>query len=494
MNKRIVAVCVLCAAVVFPVAAQAKIEFTEVMYDPAGTDTGREWIEIHNTANDTVDVSAMKLFEEGVNHTLKAIMGTTTLVGGQYAVIADDPAKFILDWPAYSGTLFDSSFSLKNTGEPLVLRGKDTDEDSIVFDPSLGAAGDGNSLQKQLSADGLVSWGAVLPTPGLAPRVSVAVSSPTAPVNASATSSTQNTSSATGSSGVDPDDSAVSVSESTSLSTVSAGVTRYIPVEPQIFCKINGKGELFAGIEATFSAQSWGLKKQPLQNARYVWNFGDGQTKEGQYVLHTYTQPGTYEVFLETASDVYSATDRLRVTVRSPQLNVTHSSDVIVIENQDSVAIDLFGLKVSQEARPDFVFPEHSIVSGRAEMTIDAERFSQTYAEVSRAGEAPITLCYLNGRVVATSTVRIARAIMAPTPKAASVKTAKATKVAKVAKTVAKPKAADTAAQKIDFSASRGEEQMIVLDTTAKERRLRYYGVTVGVLALLAFAWWYLLR
>ncbi len=501
MKKAIVVTCALYAMMALPMAAQARVEFTEVMYDPAGTDAGREWVEIHNTANESVDVSVLKLLEEGVNHGLKAAVGSGVLGAGQYAVIADDPAKFSADWPGYVGAVFDSSFSLKNSGEPLVLRGKDADEDSLAFDPALGAAGDGNSLQKQLSADGLVSWLAALPTPGTALSSSVVVTATNvSTTNVSTTSSPQNATTSQD----DTVDTAASPSvvESTNTSVVPASNTssvissvtaaaKYIPVEPQIFCKINGKGELLAGIEATFSAQSWGLKKQPLQNARYVWNFGDGQTKEGQYVLHTYMQPGTYELFLETASDVYSATDRLRVTVHLPQLALSHSADTLVIENQGTESIDLFGLKVSQAARPDFVFPEHSMVSGRAAMTIDAALFSRTYAEVLRADELPITLQYLNGRVVATSSAReVRREVAVQSMRAASPISVSASKT--TSKSIAKPKSAANASKTIVFAST--SDQVIVLDTTAKERQLQYYGATVGVLALLAFAWWYLLR
>lgn len=500
MKKAIVVTCALCAMVVLPMVAQARVEFTEVMYDPSGTDAGREWVEIHNTASDSVDISVLKLFEEGVNHGLKAAVGSGMLGAGQYAVIADDPTKFSADWPGYSGAVFDSSFSLKNGGEVLVLRGKDADEDSFAFDPTLGAAGDGNSLQKQLSADGLVSWVAVSPTPGAVFAPSVAATTNVSTTNGSTTSSPQNATTSQD----DTVDTAASPSvvESTNASVVLASNTssvvssvtaaaKYIPVEPQIFCKISGKGELLAGIEATFSAQSWGLKKQPLQNARYVWNFGDGQTKEGQYVLHTYMQPGTYELFLETASDVYSAIDRLRVTVHLPQLALSHSADTLVIENQGAESIDLFGLKVSQAARPDFVFPEHSMVSGRATMTIDATLFSRTYAEVLRADELPITLQYLNGRVVATSSMREVHreaAVQSMRVQSSAPAPAPTTK----SKSVAKPKPAANAAKTIVFAST--SDQVIVLDTTAKERQLQYYGATVGVLALLAFAWWYLLR
>ena len=492
MNIKISVVLALIVSAVFPVVAQAKIEFTEVMYDPAGTDTGREWIEIHNTGSAPVDVSAMKLSEEGVQHVLKASalgsVSTGLLDAGQYGVIADDPAKFLVDWSTYSGPLFDSSFSLKNTGEPIVLRSKDFDEDSLVFDPTIGAAGDGNSLQRQISAEGVMTWVVAVPTPG--GGLSVA--------DVSSTNGTSGTSSTTDS----PPPSATPAAETSSPVQVSAEmatpvVTKSIPVEPQIFCKISGKSEVFAGVETAFSAQGLGLKKQPLQNARYVWNFGDGQTKEGQYVLHTYTQPGTYDVFLAAASDVYSASDRLKVTVRSPQLSVAHSQEVLTILNQDTSSIDLFGLKLHQDGRNDFLFPEHSTLSGRAEMNIDTSLFSMAHADVSRAKELPITLQYLNGRVVATSSEReisptASETVAKVVPPKETKTVTKSTRA--VAKVVAKPKVADNASQTIDLTASSSEGQIIALDTTAKERRLNYYGATIGVLILLAFAWWYLLR
>lgn len=488
MKKRIVVLCTICAVVVLPVVVQAKIEFTEIMYDPTGSDAGREWIEVRNASSESVDVSALKLFEEGVHHGLKPIAGGTVLVGGQYAVIADDSVTFMLDWPAYSGVLFDSSFSLKNTGEALVLRNKDGDQDSIVFDPAVGGGGDGNSLRKQLSAVGLVSWGAALPSPGGEGVAAVGEVGSIVEQAGSSASSTLVSSSNEALSGQGGDiastDMSIADSASSGMPLVSV---KQIPVEPQIFGKISGKSEVFAGVETTFSAQGWGLKKQPLQNARYIWNFGDGQVAEGQYILHAYAQPGTYEIFLEVASDIYSATDRLQVVARMPQLVMNHSNEAITIKNHDTAAIDLFGLRIVQDGRADFYFPEHSMVAGGSAMTIDATRFSQGHAEVKRADEVPITLRYLNDRMVATSTRLLPR-------QGLSVPVSVPTKTTGAAKGLAKPKKVDTAAQKIDRSAVQGQEQVISLDTTAKERQLHYYGATVGVLIMLAFAWWYLLR
>ena len=82
-----------------------------------------------------------------MNHQIKAIQGTTTLSANSFSVIAADPTQFLKDYTHFSGTLFDSSFSLSNTGETLAL--KDSSgavTASVEYASTRGAAGDGNSL------------------------------------------------------------------------------------------------------------------------------------------------------------------------------------------------------------------------------------------------------------------------------------------------------------------------------------------------------------
>lgn len=133
------------------------------MYDLEGSDSDREWIELLNTGTD-VDLTNWR-FEEGVTqHTLTLKQGNAVVSNEQYAVIVDDYTQFLQDHPDFSGTVFDSSFSLSNTGENLKLR--DTANGNIIdeinYSTALGAAGDNNSLQRK--SDG--SWIAAFPTPG----------------------------------------------------------------------------------------------------------------------------------------------------------------------------------------------------------------------------------------------------------------------------------------------------------------------------------------
>lgn len=101
--------------------ASSNIEFSEIMYDLEGSDTDRGWIELYNGEETGVDLTNWRLDENGTQHILTLKQGSTTLASGSYAVISGNYEKFKEDNPSFSGTAFDSSFSLSNTGETLKI-------------------------------------------------------------------------------------------------------------------------------------------------------------------------------------------------------------------------------------------------------------------------------------------------------------------------------------------------------------------------------------
>ncbi|MBN1385835.1 lamin tail domain-containing protein [Candidatus Woesearchaeota archaeon] len=113
----------------------------EIMYDPAGTDSGHEWVELFNEQT-SVDMTGFRFYEGGSAHSLTLIQGSGTLPAGSYAIITDDADQFLLDFPSFSGTLFDSTWSsLSNTGELLEMRdASDLVMDSVFYNSSWGGA------------------------------------------------------------------------------------------------------------------------------------------------------------------------------------------------------------------------------------------------------------------------------------------------------------------------------------------------------------------
>ncbi len=135
------------------------------MYDAPGADTGREWIEVVNQGSQTIDIGKYKLLESGTNHTLKVVQGVSVLAPNGVAIIAADPTKFLSDYPAFVGTLFDSAFSLSNTGESLSLKDASSSVlDAVSYAATADANGTGGSLN--LSEGNFV---AAMASPGVYP-------------------------------------------------------------------------------------------------------------------------------------------------------------------------------------------------------------------------------------------------------------------------------------------------------------------------------------
>ena len=125
----------------------SAVIINEIMYDASGSDSGREWIEIYNDGSE-INLTGWKFYEGGTNHGLSLIRGDFILGNNEYAIISSDDVSFLLEYAGFSGTLFDSSFSLLNSGEELTIKNSSLDIiNSLTYSNSWGANGDGNSLQ-----------------------------------------------------------------------------------------------------------------------------------------------------------------------------------------------------------------------------------------------------------------------------------------------------------------------------------------------------------
>ena len=136
------------------------ILINEIMYDPQGKESGREWIEIYNNSQEYVDLTNWKLFENNTNHSLTLEQGNIKLSPFDYAVIIQDKQEFLKDYPEFNGTILKSSFSLSEN-EIIAIKNKDLEIDKIEYSQNYGAKGNGYSLQL---IDG--KWQESIPNPG----------------------------------------------------------------------------------------------------------------------------------------------------------------------------------------------------------------------------------------------------------------------------------------------------------------------------------------
>ena len=325
-----------------PSTASAQISITEIMYDLEGGDSGREWIEIYNSSSNSINLSDWKFFENDTNHGLTEVQGGSMFSSGSYAVIADNATTFKSDWGSYSGLLFDSSFSLSNTGELLSIRNAEgVDVDSVTYNSDWGAAGDGNSLNANGS-----SWSPATPTPG-GGSSSVVLESEVG--DDSEQSTTQSTSNSSGSS---------SNSDGTSsqrfLTNLDAGSDRV----------------MFVGAGEYFEAEAHDQFNGTLAAITYQWNFGNGKVAEGKRMFHQYDYPGTYVVTVTArAARDRQATDRFTVEVKPLELVISSvTPQYIAVENKTNRDIDLsmWALRSGPER---FDFPEGTVILAGSTLT-----------------------------------------------------------------------------------------------------------------------------
>lgn len=327
--------------------ALAQVSISEIMYNPKGSDTGHEWVEVVNEGSSDVDLAQCKFVEIGTattNHGIVAVQGGATLTPGAYAIIADNAQTFLVDHPGFVGVVTDSSFSLNNTGETIAFKMPDGTLDTVSYTKDMGANEDGNSLQKIAGV-----WHGDTPTPGAA-HISVA-SSPAQELSSNISSATP--------------------------AIISTNPASSFPVESQIFADAGAALRVVStGAPIMFTGRVLGIKKDPIENARMVWSFGDGGRAEGAGVEHTYYYPGDYIVVLDAASGHYSASDRVTVHVVTPSLALQTGGDTthsfVAIENRGGDELDLSEWQV-ESAGKIFVLPKNTIIGAHKILTLASE-------------------------------------------------------------------------------------------------------------------------
>jgi hypothetical protein len=329
-------------------------------------------VEIYNDGTESVDVTGFK-FNDGSNHVLNSPpknggQGSAIIPQGGYAILAGNALVFLSDHSQYSGVVIDTVMNLNNTGGALSL----IDENGIVvnqvsYDKSLGGNGDGNSLQK---VEG--NFRAGPSTPGV--------------LNFSGDILNNNP------------NNPVSTSE-TNIQATSPVVGSAWKTDPQIFPNAGVDRTVLVGAEVLFNGSALGVKKEPLQNARYIWNFGDGATKEGQNVLHIFRQPGEYIATLDVSSGDYSQGDVVNIKVIPAKISIgkieSGVNGFVEVINGSTSDIDVSGFKL-QSGNATFTFPKGTIL--KAGKTI---RFSNEITSLNPT--VSVQLLYPSGSPVVFS-------------------------------------------------------------------------------------------
>lgn len=301
-----------------PNIVNASVYISEIMYDLEGTDSDREWVEIHNDTVEQIDLSTYYFYENGTAHKITS-ENNSLLNSGEFGIIVDSIEKFREDWPDFAGLIFDSVFSLSNNGEEISLLDSNKNVlHTIIYNPEIGAKGTGNTLQY---FDEIFIPGS--PTPG---EINV-----TEPANEK-----DNNEETTG------DDS----TEEISVHSSQEDLSNYKPTQ-KIKIGIGRDRRVLINTPVDFNV----FMSEKNSSGKFYWNFGDGKSKKGTEVKHEYKKEGEYNVVLNAFLDGSNLVSRAKIFVDKLNLDIYKKEKSIYIENKGDSEVNIgeFILKVDNK-------------------------------------------------------------------------------------------------------------------------------------------------
>ncbi|HEY6018659.1 MAG TPA: helix-hairpin-helix domain-containing protein [Candidatus Paceibacterota bacterium] len=177
---------------------------------------------------------------------------------------------------------------------------------------------------------------------------------------------------------------------------------------PVITAKITTDAKAVVGAGTILNGSAYNSAGEPLvANVRYMWNFGDGTTAEGQQVIHTYRYPGAYSVELNIGYNYSSAMARLKLPVIQPTINLVAEGDAsLTVYNQTADDIDVGGWSIVDPSAglgtggttKTFVIPADTVV-----LAGEGVRFGA--AATGLPGSRSAMLLYPNGTQAASAVV-----------------------------------------------------------------------------------------
>lgn len=373
---------ILLSLFLLPNLTNAQIILSEIMFDPDGSDSGREWIEVQNISDNPIDISGYKLLENNINHKINLIQGNAVLDAGDYAIWADNTEKFLLDYPDYAGILYDSAFSLNNSGEDLkIIDSAGNIQDEFLYNAEI-MLDDGHSIQ----FNGEI-WISNLPTVG-----SQNHNQNLDPVSGDSDSNS-------GSSG------GGTVGNTSDISTHNNQVelSNYKPKEK---LQVSIGRDRKIGINSIFQIIPE-FNSDDLEKVHNYWSLGNGSSKKGDVLKYAYKKAGIYNLVLNTKTKNEQAVSRIKIHV------IDIKVDIMLITSGKLVDVKLIN-KTNSEVnlgdfqiifgKQDFVLASDTILDANAELIIGSEITNfQLDANLEEIIKSPLRLVYPDGSVVGGS-------------------------------------------------------------------------------------------
>lgn len=352
-----------------PLFSSGQVVINEIAWMGTTESANNEWMELRNSGSASIDLTGWTLFSQDGTPTINLLGGVAA--GGFFLLerTDDNTLPSIIADQIYTG-------ALSNSGEKLVLKnaaGEIVDEINGSDNWKIsGVETIGNNTTKetaQRTSSG--NWITAVSTPKSA--------------NSGSANSNQ------------------SSQENQSQSQSNQTSTNQLPIEEKLPTLIVNAGEdkiALSGQNIVFKAIAYGLEEKPLENAYYLWNFGDGSVKKGNPVSYIYKYPGEYKVVLSVSSGILTGSDESKIKIIQPSLEISElkpgENGYLEIHNYSSFDLDISGLGIS-DAKNYFYFPENTKISANVFLAIGVEISKISFPPADKA-----TLISSNGVEIAS--------------------------------------------------------------------------------------------
>jgi len=401
--------------------SMAMVKFSEINYDPIGSDTGHEWVEVYNDDMESIDFTKYKFCEGGSCHNIKAFNESKEIEKNTFAILSSKPDIFLKEHENFSGIIFKSSFSLKNTeGEKLELEDSDKQIISVLeYNPEIGGK-NGDTLSV-IDGDLVNS----LPTPGeenIFKEKEEKEDNEDAEENNN-TSDNNNDNNKDEESSEDEDENIdeeknndfledETLEEDENIEKKNKTEKTYVEInndnnnsdtidgQKKIKVEIEKNNIIIAGADSIYNSKVFKLSDSNVENeddVKYFWNFGDGQTSSQKNPKHVYHSSGEYVIYLKALINGWSGQTKVLVKVLdSPVIikDVDYNLGKIILENKSKYVIDISGFKI-KTMKGVFIIPEDTYINKKSELNFSLEILKLKFEK-----KDSVSLTYSNDKIV----------------------------------------------------------------------------------------------
>ncbi|GEM_PF-849183 len=376
-------ICLIIVFYVFVNKAQASVSINEIEINP----TEERFIELYNNDTSSVDLTDWYIQRKtSTGASYGSLVSKTNFQGksieaNSYFIISKNSLSN--SDIVYDGlTLTESnSIQLKNSEGNVVDKigwGDSTDCGGICApNPTEG---------KSIGKDSSGNWVIASPTPKIKNSESINIDN-----NISSDSSSTSSSSTSSGGG-----------SYSSSSTPKKEIENF-----KIITKIIIPKTVTATIPFSIDHITTGTKKEKIILGKFIWNFGDGMSKEGAIsdpFDYFYQYPGDYVVTLSYYNNIFEtipiATDRVTIKVISSGVNIlsvgTLSDPYIEIENNSNYEIALYKW-IIKGSNHSFVIPEGMIILPNKKLKLSPKITGFTFDDLNS-----ITIMNSSGEIFAS--------------------------------------------------------------------------------------------